>query len=116
MTGCPFTDLIFEALCAHEAFRKLGFSPDDIYFRPRHDKLFVTVQRGGKEFNFDVGPHQRTMHALIEEWKPAAKWWNEHPDREALKAMYEQSNVRRNVVGLIAALHAKGFAVKRSDA
>ena len=41
----PFSDLIFEAVCAHETFRKLGFSSDEIYFRPSAAKLHMTPSK-----------------------------------------------------------------------
>lgn len=72
----PFSDLIFEAVCAHETFRKLGFSSDEMYFRPSAAKLHMTVMRGGLEFNFDLGGHVSSVSSLIAEWTRAAGWWN----------------------------------------
>lgn len=106
--------ILREALAAHEIFRKLGFSADDIYIRPKPDRLFMTVIRGA-EFNYDLGEHDVEVNSLISQWAAAAQWWNTGDEADRAELL-NTSKIRREVVPLIAALHAKGFSVKRSDA
>ena len=109
MTDCPFSDIVFEALCMREIYRRLDFQPDEIYFRPMNENIFMTVRRAGLELNYDLGPHGRNQPSLAAEWTEASRWWNEFPDAAALKQTFERSKVRLDVVGIILALHRKGF-------
>lgn len=114
--NAPTHPIIREALAAHEVFRKLGFTPDEIFIRPRPAELFVTVQRGGLEFNFTLGKHDLgDANSVIAEWTAASEWWNNGPEAERTE-LFERSETRKIVVPLIIKLHAKGFAVRRSDA
>ena len=114
--NAPTHPIIREALAAHEVFRKLGFTPDEIFIRPRPDELFVTVRRSGLEFNFTLGKHDfGDVNTVIALWVAATEWWNMGPEAERTE-MYERSETRKTVVPLIVALKAKGFAIHRSDA
>ena len=114
--SAPSHPIIREALAAHEVFRKLGFTPDEIFLRPRPGELFVTVQRGGLEFNLDLGDHDiDDTNRVIALWAAGADWWNTGPEPER-RELFDTSEVRKSAVMIIAALQAKGFAVHRSDA
>lgn len=111
----PTHPIIREALAVHEVFRKLGFTPDEIFIRPLPSKLFVTVQQAGKEFNLDLGAHDLDTVTVIKQWADASAWWNTGDNGER-QEMFETSEVRKNVVLIIVALTEKGFRIKRSDA
>ena len=114
--SAPTHPIIREALAAHEVFRKLGFTSDEIFIRPtRQNELFVTVQRAGKEFNFSLGQHDLAMVDVIKQWADATVWWNTGDNAER-QDLFDRSEVRKNVVPIIVSLTSKGFAVKRSDA
>ncbi len=110
MKASDIPDCVREALCAQEAFRRVGFTPDEIYCRPQPDRLFVTLKRSGIEFNADVGRNTVPMADFARVWRASTKWWNEH-GKEAL-VLYEKSELRKNVVSLTVALVARGFNLR----
>lgn len=111
----PIHPIIREALAAHEVFRKLGFTPDEIFVRPSPE-LFVTVRRGGLELNLSIGTHAMNVDDTVAAWTAGAEWWNTTNDEAARHELYEGSATRRNLVPLMVVLKNKGFAVHRSDA
>ena len=115
MTAADIHPILREALAAHEVFRKLGFTSDEIFLRPRPGGLFITVQRAGKEFNLDLGKHDLDMVAVIKQWADATVWWNTGDESER-QDLLDRSATRLNVVPIIVLLTDKGFVVRRSDA
>lgn len=112
----PEHKIICEALAAHEVFRRLGFTPDEIFIHPHSDELFVVVKRAALMFSLTLGKHDiNDVNSVIEKWTAAADWWNTGPEPER-RELFDRSEVRKNVVMIIAAMQAKGFAVHRSDA
>ena len=111
----PTHPILREALAAHEVFRKLGFTPDEIFVRPQPGELFMTVQRTDKEFNLSIGTHDLDTTELIKQWADATVWWNAG-DQAEQQDLFERSEARKNVVTIIVSLTSKGFVIKRSDA
>jgi hypothetical protein len=103
--------LLKEALAVHEAFRKLAFTPDEIFIHPSTTKLRVVVIRGDNRFAVDVGVNTIPMAEFERTWGEAVEAWNTGKDFEQ-KAIWENSAVRRDAVGFVVALLDKGFAVR----
>jgi len=110
MTPAEIPPILLEALAVHEAFRRLGFTPDEIFIRPAPPRVYMLVRRSGMEFAVDAGENTVPMHEFGAAWTQAAEWWNAHPPEG--EAVWNSSRVRANVVGLITALVDSGFALR----
>lgn len=107
-----FHPAIKEALAVHEAFRRLNFTPDEIFLRLSGTQLFVTVQRGDKEFNSLVGQHfQATEEILRAHWDQAVHAWNVTMSELQRRAIYEGSLICRMATEFVAAIVTKGFSI-----
>lgn len=112
----PTHTAIREALAVQAVFMQLGFLADHLYFAAQGGRTLVVVRRDGKEFIYDAGPHAPIpKEKLADTWRSAAAWWNSLPQPER-HAFVDASESRKNLVIIMTALMAKGFAIKRSDA
>lgn len=105
-----------EALALHESFRRLNFTPGEIYLRPRTNDVHVTVKRRGLEFNAFAGTHGLTVPELIRKWALASAWWNDTATHAEQDSIFRDSKVFANSVGFVASIVAKGFTVRKWDA
>jgi hypothetical protein len=103
-----------------EAFRKLGFSADNLYcltaWSAQHDRLacFVQLRAQGKEFNLEVG-FVDDEAAFGAEYKRVAAAVNSGAISLADQdRIWEESEVCQNKVGFLMAMTAKGFNWPRS--
>lgn len=106
---------LLEALCIYEAFRRLGFGPDDLHavFGEAPDgKLHIGMRARnpftGKTFVLGAKEPLATVTAdnHVQEWERAAMWWN---TTGASTDAYENSNVRKHGGQLVAALMFAGL-------
>jgi hypothetical protein len=108
-----------ETLGAYEAYRRLGYQPEVIFFMvlptaaqsmpPDTFDLFMVLQSQGKSFRCLTaqgipGP----KHQLESDWKLAAKAWNAGHESTRLK-IWEASLFRKNAADFILTLHKYGF-------
>ena len=107
---------IWEALALHESFRRLNFTPDEIYLLPRVGDVHVTVKRGQLQFNAFAGKHDLTVPELIRKWARATEWWNKTATHAEQDAIFRTSNVFADSVSFCASVVAKGFNVRKWDA
>lgn len=107
-----------EALGYFEAFRRLGFPADDIYFALGPKGQAQTILRSqGLQFACDVGFLPKVYHtekAAGALWAEASTLWNEAEDAET-KAIWESSHARSNAIPFLVALHEKGFRFLDKD-
>ena len=110
-----FPTPIIEALCAHEAFRRLNFSADEIFIgQTDAGQLLVVLEHRGQKFTIDVVDHERETWEILpdqefaEVWSSAASVWNTLPPLEASR-VYEQSEIRSKAVFLLAKLVQMGL-------
>lgn len=105
-----------EAVCMHENFRKLGFSPEQIFFvvgknaekyPDERDWGYIMLKHSGGEFTVTIAPIEGNPD---EEWAKARELWNSSKDGEALE-VYINSASRRAAVDLITALLTKGVSL-----
>lgn len=106
--------ILKEALAVHEAFRRLAFTPDEIFISPSKEKVHVMVIRGAHRFAVCVGENTIPLVQFEDVWMAATSAWNTGVALEQ-RAIFENSLVRRDAVGLVMALIDKGFSI-RSDA
>lgn len=106
-----------EAVAYHEAFRKLGYSADDIFFAtwPGGEAQVIlrvgSFPRGACEFSCDCGNIGMSQEAARVAWEAACEAWNTTMTAEERAALWDESTARREAVMLVFAMAAKGFDV-----
>jgi hypothetical protein len=102
-------------IAGREAFRKLGFSADDLFClvstSARHRRLscFVHLRAQGKTFNLEVGFVDDEV-AFGEEYKRMAEAVSSGAVSEAdLARMWQESEVYRHKTAFLMALTDRGF-------
>ncbi len=110
-----------DALAVHEAFRKLRFTPDEIFIHPTPRGLQVVLRAQEREFVVDVGPRNMGRAAYItlcrdpqfvEKWSAAVELWNEGTDEER-KSIWRDAPIIERSVEFVTGLVAKGFHLTR---
>lgn len=111
-------DPLDEALAFFEAFRRLGFTPDEIFmgFWPTSEdaticNVYTVVQRGELKFTVNLGPADRPAKTLEAEWTAKTRWWNEHASSAERSAIYGKGYPQAHGFDLIMALQRAGFPV-----
>jgi hypothetical protein len=118
--GATVSDLpgpIWEMVAVHEALRKLGFRPDDIFATANaggHVGILLRAQ--GLEFMVACGHLlDLTEESFTALWDTATQNFNrEVYDPADLTRMYEQSWVYKHRTEFVAGLLLKGFRLPRS--
>ena len=101
-----------EALGAHEVFRRLGFTSDEIYLRTHVEGLLlVTVRRDGLEANVLASPCELPPDRVLELWPAAVEWWNHDATDGQRRAIFESCRVRRGAASVVGELIATGFKI-----
>lgn len=96
-----FPRIIVEALCVHEAFRRLGYPSDDIYViygspeNPKH--LSILVKWGQKEAYVNVGVLDMSADEFKALWELAIPAWN-GASQEVAMHYWNTSLIRQNAV------------------
>ena len=110
---------VCEALGFFEAFRKMGFPADDIYFQPGHgslrDELMVFLRAQGLQFAGSCGQVAEQSPEVMSSLNEAITTWNDPTTPDSWRQeIYENSLARRNSVSLVTALAAKGFDLSKT--
>lgn len=116
MRAADLHPTLHEALALHESFRRLNFTPDEIYLMPRTGDVHVTVKRSALQFNAFAGRHDLAVPELIRKWAMSTEWWNQTATHEEQDAIFRGSKVFANSVSFVASIVAKGFNVRKWDA
>ena len=108
---------VSELLCVFEAFRRLGFRSDDIFFAHDDEGQIGIVLRWahGKGFTVYVGETKLSHGAFREHWTAAADAWNTGSD-DMLERLWERSKIREKCGPPVAALMKKGVRIPDPDA
>lgn len=120
---------IREWLYAREMMRRLGFAPDEIFFVVNPpgkqiiengillytDKVFIVlrVQSQGLDFNWTIGPTDVPDSQIESHFERAINAWNSADNSPELDFAFTSSRPFSQAVGLMNALHAKGFVLRR---
>lgn len=111
-----------DAWVMHQLYRKLGFSPDDIYFDclDTIDRgpqcVLVSVKRGEQTFMFNLGHVETEPQATYEIWANFVRYMIAATDAEH-EAVWDASEVQQKLsrVELILRLIDKGFELEGID-
>lgn len=117
---------IKEWLCAREVCRRLGFTPDEIFFAVQaggivveegipfdfgdQPVIAVELHRGDRTFVWTIGPVQLAVDAIQPAFEAASAAWNAG---NLSDADFFASKAFSVAVPLVVALQAKGFEVNR---
>ncbi len=110
-----FDDVIYYALGFHEAARRFGIDPGDIYFVPHLDACAgpcVVIADHG----FACGTPKVPTKTVEQQWEDAVAWWN-NPDHGQNSAVFTFFLTHVNRVALVLDMisarasleHAKGL-------
>jgi hypothetical protein len=111
----PFLDYpapLREALAVHEAFRKLGFTSDQIYIHRNPEPLsdiVVVIYQHGKSLATTLGRLEGEEADWRGQWKELVERFNAGEIDTDFDAFYEQSYIRAHYVDLLFMLNAKGI-------
>jgi len=120
-------EVILEALCLHEVFRRLGFSSEQIFVQlactadPNRLVFFdraktgdlcvhVVLRAQGLEYTGGIGPLPVAEDDWEQTWTDATVAWNAAPEAE-MKKIWERSRVLKTSFNVMMALQAKGFRI-----
>lgn len=107
---------IKEGLAYHEAFRRLGFPPDDIYFATyASNHVQIQLKSDGKTFRVDLGmfPARFSQEEIGQMWAKAVELWNTADSAEAM-SIWNFSHAKNQAVGLLMRMQEKGFRISKS--
>lgn len=111
MTNTTFSRTVRNALGLFEAFRRLGFEPDDL-FALVHNKshLAILARHADKEFVATAGPlTPQELHDFRDLWGSATTWWNQDAAEADREAAYQECPAAQDTVGFLAALANRGM-------
>lgn len=111
---------IREALAVHEAFRRLGFKPEDIFVAPGEGpndlmKIALAMKFSPKDFfivDIETSPQGMTRDELMSMWPSIIEAWNAAPE-EVLQKIWDESDVSGNGFALMMALQRKGVKLPK---
>lgn len=111
-------------LYAREMLRCLGFSPDELFFAVAPDGnialpgelpilgmpvIILELRAQGRQFRWTIGQTAVPLADLDAAYEAACALWNAGTDVAGFDAEFETSWPMQQKVGLVAALHEKGF-------
>lgn len=96
------------ALALHEGFRRLKFTPDEIFLCPMDGEIGVTVRRGDRRANFLAGPWN-AADEIMGPWGAAVSWWNNEATREDRIEVWDSSHAVKGGVWIILELSRTGL-------
>lgn len=102
-----------EALAGFTAFRRLGFTADQIFAGWNFGRVLVELQAQGRTFTLDFPCPDVAEADFIEKWRLAAELWNGSTLAEQEK-IFQKSYVRKHSIEFAAAMVHKGFVVSKS--
>ncbi len=100
-----------QQLALYEAFRRLGFLPEEIYFSYNKGTPFVLVRAEGKEYAVKVeAPVPDTEQQYIDDWQAAVVTWNSSmPETERQRIFHTHITEAGISLPLLTGLLAAGF-------
>ncbi len=117
-------DRLIECVCIYEAFRRLGFTPDEILFVPvmEDGMMGMAVEAQHRRFVVAAGPStvslendevmRKDSEALAAAWKIVAEDYN-NGRLENFAETFKNSTIMRNRHALIDTMVRKGFQFKK---
>lgn len=114
MTLAALHPVLREALGFHEAFRRMGFIPDDIHVSygklGEQGRIQVVLLAQCRKFSCDAGVVDFDEESFKDKWQEATRLWNEDAAEDERKVLWDSCYAHRNATGLVSALTVRGFA------
>lgn len=105
-------EVLEEALCWHEAFRRLGFQSEDLFIAADPEDIMVILRTQGLEFVGLAGPYAGPKENLMELWERKTEEWNSIPASTGWHdRLWNKSFVANHSSELCLKLVKKGFAL-----
>lgn len=106
-----YAKVIEQVWSIHEAFRQLGFRPDEIFVEPSSlGRLHVRLMSQKKEFRVDIADPVTQPNRFIVEWTTFLGMLRTGAvSQEDLKRIWSRSEISKRREELVRALQAKGF-------
>lgn len=100
-----------EALAVHEALRRLGFEPEEIYVGHNNfGQFWVQLESQGKKFIADCGYIHEPSESVDRRWKEiVAAVVDGSITNESFDLALRDSEVYRNSASFVSTLKRKGF-------
>lgn len=126
MRAADVDPTIRDWLYAREMLRRLGFSPDELFFAvapngnvstpPELPILGVPVivlelHAQGRQFRWTIGQTAVPLADLEAAYKAACELWNSGSDAASFDAEFRASDPMQQKVALVATLREKGFVL-----
>lgn len=99
---------IREALATHEALRRLGFAPENIFIM--HDKkLTVVLKHGLHEVGVEID-HPISEKRFRDLWPTAVMLYNRAFTTDQIDAIWKESKIRAQLGIVVSALEERGIS------
>ena len=113
---------MIEALCWHEAFRRLGYSADDIFVATAGHRFDAESKYNGPAMIVQVIKCDKTFTIIVPDpdkqvgrdevfsslWAKAVEWWCNASDKE-IRRYWNNSRPREKAALLVKGLNEKGM-------
>lgn len=108
-----------EALCMHEAFRRMGFTPEQIFLEtsseaPDARSFFVTVHAAEGNVGVLIGLCNLSTEEVSAGWIEAVNTYHEGTDDD-LNDLWEHSTAARNLDSIVVSLAFRGVRIPAID-
>lgn len=121
--------VLLEALCLHELFRRMGFSADDVFImlsraanpasailpkglRPGDRAMFVSLRAQDKEYNVIMGALPCPEDDFAKAWGTAVETYNTATQEET-DPIWQQSLIVKQWATVVLDLNGMGFVIPR---
>lgn len=106
-----FSPAIERSLGLHEALRRLGFTPEELFVAHNHGQPIVALCVAGRpKFMISVGhPYTEGERAYIVEWERATAWWNGEAAEVDRQRIFAEAVGSGSGFDLVLRLHDKGL-------
>lgn len=106
-----------QALGFFEAFRRMGFTPDEIYAAygslGQKGRVQIILKAQDRIFSCDAGLVDYREDEFKKRWEEASHLWN-NATQEETKIVWDASYARKNATQLIMAMSGRGFVIKNN--
>lgn len=103
-----------ECCALYEAYRRLGFTPDEIHFAYGKQGVAMMVAAQGKQYGHRVTAEAHWSPAMVFAlWQERAERWNRSTQAEAA-AVWMRSLARAHGPQIVMELLLQGFSINKS--
>jgi len=96
---------LHEALAFHEAFRRLGFEPEQLFLGMDSRQIWMELRAGEKTFVATCGSNHHDIEHVQARWAEKVKKWNS--STSFAERVWNDSFVRRNAMAFVLSVVSK---------